>query len=117
MKKEIIVDEKLVAYCGLYCGACKRYLRDKCPGCNKNEKASWCGVRKCCQEDKLGSCADCQKFSEPMECKNFNNFFSKLFGFLFGSDRKACIARIKEIGKGEFAREMKEIKSHTIKKG
>ncbi len=30
--KEIVSDPKLVAYCGLYCGACKRYLQEKCPG-------------------------------------------------------------------------------------
>lgn len=116
MQKEIIADENLVAYCGLYCGACKRYLAWKCPWCTKNEKASWCTVRTCCMENKFSSCADCKDFSDPVECKKFNNFFSKLFWFLFGSDRKACISRIKEVGKCEFAKEMTELKSHTIKK-
>lgn len=116
MQKEIIADKNLVAYCGLYCGACKRYLADKCPGCIKNEKATWCGVRKCCKSNNLDSCADCQKFSKLKECKDFNNFFSKIFGLIFGSDRNACIARIKEVSKDEFAREMTNIKSHTIKK-
>jgi hypothetical protein len=27
--KEIVADSKLVAYCGLYCGACKSYLKEK----------------------------------------------------------------------------------------
>jgi len=31
--KEIIADEKLVAKCGLYCGACGAYLKGRCPGC------------------------------------------------------------------------------------
>lgn len=116
MKKEIIADEKLVAYCGLYCGGCKRYLIGKCPGCDKNEKASWCGVRKCCKTNNFKSCAQCHKFSDLNNCKDFNNFFSKLFGLIFRSDRKACIEKIKEIGTEEFAKEMTEKKSHTVKR-
>lgn len=116
MQKEIIADKDLVAYCGLYCGACKRYLSGGCPGCDKNEKASWCGVRKCCKENNLENCSECKKFSDIDECKNFNNFFSKLFGFIFRSNRRACIARIKETNKEEFAREMAEKKTHSIKR-
>jgi hypothetical protein len=114
--KEIIQDKNLVAYCGLYCGGCKRFLAEKCPGCRKNEKAKWCGVRTCCMDQDLGNCAECRTFADPMECKKFNNFMSKIFGLLFGSDRKACIKRIKEIGLDAFAGEMAEKKSHTIKK-
>jgi len=114
--KELIKDESLVAYCGLYCGACKRYLMDKCPGCAKNEKATWCKVRNCCKENNYRTCANCQTHQDPMECKKFNNFFSKIFGLLFGSDRRACISRIKEVGTDLFASEMTEKKSHTIKK-
>lgn len=116
METEITTNENLVAYCGLYCGACKRYLAWKCNGCGKNEKATWCSVRSCCMQDWKWSCADCQIFSEINDCKMFNNFFSKLFWFIFSSDRKACIKRIKEIGKLEFAKEMAEKKTHTIKK-
>jgi hypothetical protein len=116
MTKEIIKDKNLVAYCGLYCGACKRFLADKCPGCQKNEKATWCKLRTCCIEHNFSSCADCKTFSDPTECKKFNNFFSKIFAFLFKSDRKACIQRIKEVGTDKFSEEMTEIKSHTIKK-
>lgn len=39
-----------VAYCGLYCGACKSHRKGKCPGCRENSKATWCEIRKCCQE-------------------------------------------------------------------
>ena len=42
--KEIVADPKLVAYCGLYCGACGAYLRGRCPGCIENYKATWCKV-------------------------------------------------------------------------
>ena len=30
-----------IAFCGLYCGACRQYLKEKCPGCRKNEKAKY----------------------------------------------------------------------------
>ena len=116
MQNEIEASENLVAYCGLYCGACKRYLNWKCPWCPKNEKATWCSVRSCCMQNWHWTCADCQIYKEINDCKMFNNFFSKLFGFIFHSDRKACIERIKEIWKSEFAKEMAEKKSHTIKK-
>lgn len=115
MKKEIQYNPDLVAYCGLYCGACSKYLRGKCPGCHEYEKATWCGVRKCCIENQYSSCADCKK-KELSDCKEFNSFFAKLFGFIFRSDRAACIERIKSIGKEEFAREMTSNRMITIKK-
>ena len=115
MNKEIITDKNLVAYCGLYCGACRAYLKRKCQACKDNEKASWCKVRKCCIENNFTSCADCNiKLLE--ECKYFNNFMAKLFGFIFRSDRTACINRIKKIGYDAFAQEMAESKRQTIKR-
>jgi len=46
--REIVKDKEMVAYCGLYCGACPQYLKEKCEGCMKNVKATWCKIRKCC---------------------------------------------------------------------
>jgi phage FluMu protein Com len=37
--KQIVSSPELIALCGLYCGACKAYLSDKCPGCRENNKA------------------------------------------------------------------------------
>ena len=31
MNKEVKTDKELIAYCGLYCGACGKYMNDKCP--------------------------------------------------------------------------------------
>lgn len=39
--KEIEADKNLIAACGLYCGACRKYLSAKCYGCHNNEKATW----------------------------------------------------------------------------
>ena len=113
--KEIVADRNLIAYCGLYCGACRSYLNGKCPGCRENEKATWCGTRKCCIGNNYLSCADCT-FIEPMKCKKYNTFISRVIGFVFNSDRNACLAKIKEIGYDEFAKEMAANKTQTIKK-
>lgn len=114
--KEIIKDRNSIAFCGLYCGACKRYLDSKCPGCQKNEKASWCKVRKCCLENGKMSCADCTVHATASECKKFNNIFSKLFGFIFGSDRQASIDMIQEKGYEAYAEEMTRRKAQSVKK-
>ena len=112
--KEIKVDKDLIAYCGLYCGSCRKYISGKCLGCRKNEKAAWCKVRACCMSNGNNSCAACSM--NPHDCKKFNNFFSKVFSFVFRSDREACIRRIKEVGEEEYAKEMAEKKIMTIKK-
>jgi hypothetical protein len=114
--KEIVVDKELIAYCGLYCGACPRYLSEKCPGCKENHKAAWCKLRSCCIENKFSTCADCKEYSDVNQCKKFNNFFSKLFGLIFRSNRKACINRISEIGLDKYAEEMAGNQLSSIKR-
>jgi hypothetical protein len=114
--KEVVANKELVAYCGLYCGACKKYLAGSCPGCHENSKASWCKIRSCNMEHGYGSCADCKEFANPADCKKFNNFISKIFALIFKSDRAACIAQIKATGMEEFARYMAENKLQSIRK-
>jgi len=111
----IKVDTSLIAKCGLYCGACRAFLSSKCPGCIKNEKASWCKLRACCIENSLSTCADCGKVDNTNNCKIFNNFISKIFAFIFRSDRNACIEQIKKCGLQKHAELMALGKSHTIK--
>lgn len=116
MKKECVAKKELVANCGLYCGACGKFLAGKCPGCQKNEKASWCKIRSCCAENTLASCADCKTHSKAMDCKKFNNPVSKIFALLFRSDRQACIDSIKAKGYEGHAEAMAFSKSQAIKK-
>jgi hypothetical protein len=115
--KEIVSSPDLVAYCGLYCGACGAYLRDRCPGCHQNEKATWCKVRTCCGQNHYASCAECQEFPDPRDCKKFNNVISKIFGLIFRSDRAACIRQIQEKGIQGHAEIMAGKKKPSIRRG
>lgn len=108
-------NSALVAACGLYCGACRKYTKGTCPGCSGNGKAQWCKIRTCCRENAFRSCADCPGETYTT-CKIFNNRIGKIFALLFRSDRPACIARIKTAGYGQYAKEMHETKRQTIKK-
>jgi hypothetical protein len=112
----IKTETKLIAFCGLYCAACGKYQNGKCPGCADNTKATWCTIRSCCTDNNYKSCADCKEFSDPMKCKKYNNFMSKLFGFIFKSDRAACISLIKEKGYEGFASYMSEKGWQSIKR-
>ncbi len=113
---EITADPNLIAYCGLYCGACGAYLKGKCPGCKKNDKAAWCQVRACNREYQYASCADCKQVGAFAECGKLNNFMSKIFAFLFRSDRPAGLAMIRQKGYPAFARHMAENKLQSLKK-
>ena len=114
--KAIVADKDLIAYCGLYCGACKKYLREKCPGCHENIKAGWCKVRTCCIENSYSSCADCRIVEDFKDCKKLNNFISKVFALVFHSDRPACLALIKEIDYDKYASEMAGEKIMSVKR-
>ena len=112
--REIVADRTLVAYCGLYCGACPSYVKERCPGCHENTKASWCKVRSCCAENGYASCASCSMYSDPNDCKLFNNFISKTIGFFLNSNRQACVLHIRKAGLDGHAALMAERKSHTM---
>lgn len=113
-KTEIKADASRIAACGLYCGACRKYIKGVCPGCHQNEKASWCKIRQCCQNKGYATCAQCEM--NVKECKIHSNFIGKVFAFLFNSDRAACIRYIKENGAEAFAQEMAQRKMQTIKR-
>jgi hypothetical protein len=114
--KPIVADVQLVAYCGLYCGACGAYRRGRCPGCHENQKAGWCGVRKCCKENGYSSCAECKTTPEPRDCRKFHNFISRLFGLIFRSDRRACILQIREKGLQGHAEAMAASQRQSVRR-
>jgi hypothetical protein len=98
---------ELISFCGLYCGNCGKYKNGKCPGCAKNEKASWCKIRTCCLENNYKSCSDCPD-KEREECKKLNNFMGKFFSVVFNSDRLAGLQLIKDEDYSGFAEYMVE---------
>jgi hypothetical protein len=113
--KPIMPDKNLIAYCGLYCGACRSYLKGSCPGCRENVKATWCKIRQCCSEQNFASCADCSSI-KPEACSKYNTLISRVIGVILNSNRAACIHRIEEVGYDQFAIEMAENKRQTIKR-
>ena len=108
MKSPVITDVALIAACGLYCPACSKFRKAKCPGCFKNEKATWCKVRACCLEKHIDNCTSCKEFANPRDCALFNNFFSRAIEFVFGSDRAKSIIYIRENGADEYVKLMSE---------
>jgi hypothetical protein len=113
--RQITNDASLIAFCGLYCGACGAYLREKCLGCRENTKAGWCKIRLCCGENKYKSCADCTGFKDVDDCGKFNNIISRVFGFVFRSNRKACIEQIRSKGLKAHAEIMsRDIRRHSL---
>jgi len=111
-------DVKLVAYCGLYCGSCRRYAgnQGRCAGCAENHKATWCKPRSCCIQNGHATCADCQEHTDPMDCGKLNNLLSRLFGVLFNSDRRANIEYLRANGTAAFAAEMAARGEPTFKR-
>ena len=114
--KPVVMNALLTGRCGLYCGACRAYRRGRCPGCSENQKATWCGVRSCCRDNQYATCANCTKFSDPAGCKKFNNIIARIFGFLFRSDRRACIMQLRKIGLQGHAQVMAAAGRQTIKR-
>lgn len=113
-KRTITTSTEHIAACGLYCGACRKFLNGKCPGCRLNDKATWCKIRQCCQEKEFYCCAECNM--DIKACNTHNNVMGKIFAFLFNSDRAACIHYIQTNGYEAFAEEMAKNKAQTIKK-
>jgi len=68
---KLILDSKLIAPCGIYCGACYMFLRDKkrCKGCridsiDKPKYCDKCKIAHCEMLSKTsnGFCYECEKF-------------------------------------------------------
>ncbi|HVU32768.1 MAG TPA: DUF3795 domain-containing protein [Opitutaceae bacterium] len=102
----VAVDPALVAYCGLYCGACRAFRHGRCPACRANNQARWCNVRICCIANGFASCASCGGHPDPRTCGTYGSWVSRAFGFVFRSNRAAGIDRIRLVGSDAYAHEM-----------
>ncbi|MBN1256790.1 MAG: DUF3795 domain-containing protein [Planctomycetes bacterium] len=98
--------EVIVAFCGLACSQCGAYRKGKCEGCF-SEKPMYrrCPIKKCNLENNYESCADCTSFEDFRHCKKLNNIISKIFGFIFRSNRIANLEEIRRIGLEKFKTE------------
>ncbi len=106
----------LVSACGLYCGACHKFKKGKCPGCRENKKAAWCKIRICVQDRGYATCAECQTFENVNDCKKFNTLIAKFFALIFKSDRKASLELISKIGPAAYAQKMQTQGDVVIKR-
>ena len=65
-------------------------------------------------EKSFHTCAECE--IDVKDCHLYNNFISKVFAFVFRSDRPACIRYIRENGEQAFAEEMTKRGEQTMRK-
>jgi hypothetical protein len=59
-------------------------------------------------ERKLATCAECPDFKAPRdfrECRKINNPISKIFALLFGSNRPAALALLRDQGREAYLTE------------
>ena len=91
-----------ISACGLFCTNCRAFKKEKCPGCQIKARFSSCGVRKCCVEKDITTCAECDGCADYNDCKKVNNFIAKVFKFLFKSDRPAALTMIRDRGRAAF---------------
>lgn len=113
-------NTNLVSYCGFYCGACPKYIKNQCEGC-KGESVKCgigykaCKVRTCCIEKQISTCAECNEYDSVKNCTIYNPFMIKVGQFLTRTRRRKGIEMIKKNGENEFLNFMMENKQVTIK--
>ena len=105
-----------LAYCGLYCGECKKYKNGKCPGCIETTNATWCKIRTCNQEANYETCAECPQIKR-VNCKKLNNPIAKVFEFVFRSDRLTSLKYIEKNDADTYLEKMCSLGQMSIKKG
>ena len=98
----------LMAPCGMNCGICMAYLREKnkCPGCrgsdvDKNVSCVRCKIKNCefFQKTKARFCYECEKFP----CDRVEHI-DKRYRTKYGMSMIENLNKIKEIGLTEFMR-------------
>ncbi len=55
-----------------------------------------CPVKKCNIEKGYFTCAECAEYEDLRKCKKLNNWISKIFGFIFRTDKLGNLERIRE---------------------
>ena len=107
---------QLVAFCGLYCANCGRYRKGKCPGCKDNQKATWCKIRTCCLDKDIINCSACGTWTDPKECRIYNNFLSRVIELISATDRSLCIRYLQNNPVEKFVEMMNDMKRMNLPK-
>ena len=89
-----------VPACGVFCGGCPTYTREKnpCPGAELNiKRCEGCKTfHLCCLEKGITHCFECAEFP----CKKFKSFSKRWLKY--GQDFIENQKTLKEIGEGKF---------------
>jgi len=89
-----------VPACGVFCGGCPTYTREKkpCPGAEKNAArcASCTTFHLCCKEKGITHCYECSEFP----CKRFKTFSKRWLKY--GQDFIENQKLLKEVGADNF---------------
>lgn len=106
MNASIKFEKSQIAACGMNCGTCIAYLREKnkCPGCrvlsaDKNVAVQRCIIIKCMYLEKTKSkfCYECEKYP----CKRLKQL-DKRYSTKYGTSFLENLSIIKEKGIDEF---------------
>uniref|UniRef100_UPI0032177A05 DUF3795 domain-containing protein n=1 Tax=uncultured Draconibacterium sp. TaxID=1573823 RepID=UPI0032177A05 len=116
LKNEAIQNTDLIAFCGLYCGTCRKYKKGKCPGCAQNTKATWCKIRTCNIEHEYVNCTDCT-LTDRRTCTKLNNPIGKMFELVFRTDRLKSLQFIQDKGGKAYSHKMWTLGQMSFKKG
>ena len=118
MRPQVSFDKSLIAPCGMNCGTCIAYLRDKnkCPGCrvysaDKAISIQRCIIPKCVYLDKTDSrfCYDCEKYP----CKRVKQL-DKRYRTRYNTGLIENLMLIKEKGMTAFLRLEKKKRTCSV---
>lgn len=97
-------SKAIVACCGLVCSECGAFKKSRCQGCH-SEKPMFknCPVKKCVSDNSFKTCAQCGAYSNLKQCRKLHNPISRIFGFIFRTNRIGNLEQIRADGFEKFA--------------
>lgn len=73
-----MINDELIAYCGVDCSACPDLASGKCPSCRKTvwKEGDECLPVACCKKRNISFCGECSEFP----CKDMKEFYEESDG-------------------------------------
>ncbi len=111
MSKQPYITSKLIAPCGMNCGICSAYLREKntCPGCREDDAGKAISVVKCriksCEKLQDGKSKFCFK-CEQYPCARIKHI-DKRYRTRYGMSMIENLKNIKQSGIRQFVKDEK----------